>query len=204
LFTANGSGILTDIAATTNKIFIGDTNTNIQIYNYTSSPFGTTYVETKSFPGISSVGMCALDDNFLVVADVDIVRLDLSAMTSTTIFSLSSVCADCMTTGDIIYSESLDQYAITYYDSFNFYVYASIFDSSGNVISTIDFTSEGVPDMFGIYEYNNKLYGMVGNMNIYELDFNGGVIIGPTTPINRVGEISTGTSNATTNIFWSY
>ena len=204
LFNANTSGVLTDIAATTNKIFIGDENTNIQIYNYTSSPFSSTYVETKSFSGISSVGMCALDNNFLVVADVDVVRLDLSAMTSTTIFSLTSICPDCRTSGDIIYSATLDQYAITYYDNLNFFLYASILDSSGNVISTIDFTSEGITDMYGIYEYNDKLYGMAANMDIYELDFNGGVIVGPTTPSNRVGETSSGTSNATTNIFWSY
>lgn len=204
LFTTNTGGVLSDIAATSDKIFVGDTNTNIQIYNYASFPFSTSYIETKSFLGISSVGMCAIDNNFLVVADVDVVRLDLSAMTSTTLFSLSSVCSGCQTSGDIIYSNTLDQYVITYYDNINFFFYSSIFDSSGNVLSTIDFTNTGISDMYGIYEYNSKLYGMAANMDIYELDFTNGVIIGPTTPLNRVGETSSGTSNATTNIFWSY
>jgi methyl coenzyme M reductase gamma subunit len=58
--------------------------------------------------------------------------------------------------------------------------------------------------MYGIYAYNNKLWGAVQNMGIYYLNFTNSTYTGPTQPVNYSGQSLGGSTNTTTQISWSY
>ena len=207
LFSATTIGSVTDIAATQNKIFLSNPdglNTKILTYSYTASPFNVVYETTTTFIGYSnSVGMCAINNNFLVLgysSSENIDRLDLSAVTGTTLFTLP---ASNFVTGDIVVNSGQTQYGITYSDTNDFTFYAGLFDSSGTLQSSIDLGA--INDMLGIYAYNNKLWGVVQDMGIYYLNFTPTTSInGPTQPINYAGQTQGGSSNTTTQISWSY
>ena len=212
LFSATTTGGFSDIAATQNRIFLSNNNAgnlNIFVYSYTTSPFTYTYIETKTFTGIvDSTALTAKDNNTLVVGYVSnerIEELNLTTLGVTLIFNLPT---DNFTTGDIVYNSGTTEYAITYYNNNDFNSYAGIF-SGGTLQSSVlvydSNTSIGVTDMYGIYNYNNKLWGVDANMNIYYLNFtNGTYSATPTQPVNYNSELLAGASNTTTQISWTY
>ena len=207
LFSATTIGSVTDIAATQNKIFLSNPdglNTKILTYSYTASPFNVVYETTTTFIGYSnSVGMCAINNNFLILgysSSENIDRLDLSAVTGTTLFTLP---ASNFVTGDIVVNSGQTQYGITYSDTNDITFFAGLFDSSGTLQSSIDLGD--IYDMLGIYAYNNKLWGVVQNMGIYYLNFTPTTSFnGPTQPVNYSGQSQGGSSNTTTQISWNY
>ena len=207
LFSATTTGGFSDIAATQNRIFLSNNNggnLNILVYSYTQSPFTYTYLSTVSFAGLTnSTGLTAKDNNLLVVGynnSSNINELNLSTSSVTNLFTLPT---DNFVTGDIIYNSGATEYAITYYDNITFDSYAGIFNSSGVLQYTNILLS--FPDMYGIYAYNNKLWGVTENMSIYYLNFtNGTYSATPTQPVNYNSELLAGASNTTTQISWTY
>ena len=213
LFSAQTSNPVSDIASTTDRIFINYTDGNIETYSYTPYPFNVTYLSTTSFPSYVGNGMCAIDNNTLIVGAGDIWQLDLSATTGTTIFTLPT---DCYCTGDIVYNPTLDQYLVSYTNGITNDYFVSVYDNTYSIISTIDLTTYVAPTypntsaMFGLYSYTAPLsfpfvgtmYAMTYDMYIYQLDFNTLTISTPIQPINLTTEKSIGSSLATFYVSW--
>lgn len=214
LFSAQTSNPVSDIASTTDRIFINYASGDIESYSYTANPFNQLYLSTTSFPSYIGNGMCAVDNNTLLVAGTgDVYQLDFTAATGTTLFSLP---IDCYCTGDIVYNPTLDQYLVSYTDSNTFDSFVSIYDNTYSIISTINlglFTTPTYPDtstMFGLYSYTaplsfpfvGKIYGMTYELYIYELDFDTLTLSEPIQPTNLTSERSIGTSLATFYVSW--
>jgi len=213
LFSAQTSNSVSDIASTTDRIFINYTDGNIETYSYTNYPFNVTYSSTTSFPSYVGNGMCAIDNNTLIVAGGDVWQLNLTAVTGTTIFTLPT---DCYCTGDIVYNPTLDQYLVSYTNGITYEYFVSVYDNTYSIISTIDLTPyvpptySGTSTMFGLYSYTAPLsfpfvgtiYGMTYDMFIYQLDFDTLTISTPIQPINLTTERSVGTSLATFYVSW--
>jgi hypothetical protein len=170
LFDSNITGIL-DIANTSDRIFINQDNGDINIYSMVMSPFSVSPLEVVSFPSVIGNGLCAIDNTTLLVALNDISEINLTTSGVTTLFSLPDVNDIC--TGDIIYNGTLNQYLVSYNNTDTFEQYVSIFDGGYNIISTIDLTPYVPPtypntnEMFGLFTYNNVIYGMTNNIYIF-------------------------------------
>jgi len=213
LFSAQTLNPVSDIASTTDRIFINYTDGDIETYSYTAYPFNVVYLNTTSFPSYVGNGMCAIDNNTLIIGAGDVWQLDLSAATGTTIFTLPT---DCYCTGDIVYNPTLDQYLVSYTNGITSDYFVSVYDNTYSIISTIDLTTYVAPTypntsaMFGLYSYTAPLsfpfvgtmYGMTYDMYIYQLDFNTLTISTPIQPINLTTEKSIGSSLATFYVSW--
>ena len=207
LFSATTTGGFSDIAATQDRIFLSNNNggnLNILVYSYTQSPFTYTYLSTVSFAGLTnSTGLTAKNNNLLVVGYNNSNNIDELNLTTSSVTNLFTLPTDNFTTGDIVYNSGNTEYAITYYDNNLFDSYVGVFNSSGVLQYTNILLS--FPDMYGIYAYNNKLWGVDENMNIYYLNFtNGTYSATPTQPVNYNSELLAGASNTTTQISWIY
>ena len=214
LFSAQTSNSVSDIASTTDRIFINYVSGDIETYSYTVYPFNATYLSTTSFPSYVGNGMCAIDNNTLIVADEDVWQLNLSAATGTTLFSLP---IDCYCTGDIVYNPTLEQYLVTYTNAVTDESFVSVYDNTYTIISTIDLTPyvpptySGTSTMFGLYSYIapfsfptvGVIYGMTYDLFIYQLNFDTLTISTPIQPINLTTEKSIGSSLATYYVSWS-
>jgi len=208
LFSAQTSNAVTDIANTQDKIFIGFVNGDIEEYSVTLSPtFTATYVTTYSLsPTDVGEGMCALNNTTIITASDSVKSVNLGTLSATTLFSLS---ANCVCTGDILYNPTLDQYLISYTNTSTFESFVSIYDNTYTIISTIDLTPYGPPtypnteQMYGLFTYNNTIYGMTNDIYIYQFDFDTQTISTPTQPINLTTEKNIGSSIATSYVSWS-
>ena len=214
LFSAQTSNSVSDIASTTDRIFINYASGDIESYSYTANPFNELYLTTTSFPSYIGNGMCAVNNNTLLVAGIEnVFQLDFTAATGTTLFSLPT---DCYCTGDIVYNPTLDQYLISYTDANTFEPFISIYDNTYSIISTINLslytppTYEDTSSMFGLYSYTAPLsfpfvgtiYGMTYELYIYQLDFDTLTISVPIQPTNLTLERSIGSSLATFYVSW--
>jgi len=205
LFQVTNSNTILDITNTTDNIFINYDNGDIDEYSIIRYPFSATYTTTYSFPSNIGVSLFALDNNFLLIGSDTIDRLDLSALTATTLFSLS---ANCTSTGSLLYYPTLDEYCVNYYDTITGNDFISLFDNSGSTISTIDL-SLFIPPLFpdadqilGMYTSNDTIYGISYDMNIYEINFSTLTLIGPVQPINLTSEKCIGTGVSVDYVSW--
>jgi len=197
-------GSAADIASTTDRIFINTLpDGDIVKYSSTTSPFTATYSTTYLYPSTTGNGLAAIDNNFLVVCDTSVEKINLSANSVSSLFSIAGFC-----TGDIIYNSSLNQYVISRTDGATDYV--TIYDSTGGTVSEINLspyvgnpTYQDVDAMFGLFTYNNKIYGMSYQVWIYELNFNTNSISVPTHPSNYTSERSIGCSIPATYVSWT-
>jgi hypothetical protein len=206
------TGTYTDIAATTNKIFLNNSSGNIVQYSYTGSPnFNVVYDTTYTgFP--YAVGLTAKDNNYLYLSSSDVKLLNLSAGTYSTLFSISAACQSglCFTTGDIAWNSTLNQFAVTWYDSETFDYGVSLLDSTGGTIynlSLTGFSDTIYPDLgsaLGVYAYNDKVWIGTSAYYLYEVDFTGSTLSLPIQPNNLALQSISGANNATENINWDY
>ena len=204
MFSATTAGIAADIASTTDRIFINDDTGDILQFSSTTSPFTATYSTTYSFPSLYlATGLAAIDNNYLLAADDYVHRVNLSANSLTTLFTITGAC-----TGDILYNLSLDQYVISRTDGGLPYV--TIYNSTGGEVSTIDLSpyisDPNYPEvslMYGLGTYNNKIYGITYSMYIYELNFNTNSISLPIQPANLSGQKCIGCTIPTIYVSWT-
>jgi len=209
LFQVENSNTILNIANTETRVFINYSNGDIDEYFMTLNPFSLTYSTTYSFPEDIGVSLFAIDNNFLLTGSNTINKLNLSASTSTTLFSLSGSCENCISSGGLLYYPTLDQYLINYYDTTTGNNFVSIFDSTGSTISTINlsiFLPPLYPDtteILGLYTSDDIIYGISFNMNIYEINFSDLTLLGPVQPINVTGETSVGTSMSIDFVSWT-
>lgn len=208
LFNVSTSGTSLDIGITDNKVFVNDSDGNIYSYNYTQNPFSVSYDTTYTFPSHIGSGMTAVDNNTIIIGSDNIYRLNLSASTTETIFSLSSTCVNCVVDGDILYDAILEQYVILYKDTISNLKYASTFDSSGITISTInvsEFSSVTYTEstkMTGLFTNENAIYAVTENNYIYILGFDSPMISTPTQPTNQISQKTNGSSSISTSTYW--
>lgn len=208
LFNVTTSGTSLDIGLTDNKIFVNDMDGNIYSYNYTKNPFSVSYDNSYSFSPYVGTGMTAVDDNTIIVGYENIYRLNLSASTVEIIFSLSSTCVNCVVDGDILYDAISEQYVILYKDIISNLKYASVFDSSGTTISTInvsEFSSVTYTEstkMTGLFTNENVIYAVTENNYIYILGFDSPMISTPSQPSNQSSQKTSGSSSISTSTYW--
>ena len=209
----SGTTTYSDIAATTNKIFINSpTSGDIEQFTYTGSPsfnvvYNTTYT---SLPDGS--GLFAKDNNYVYVASNDVNLINLSAGTYTTLFSLSGLCDSgvCVTTGDIIWNSTKNEFGITWSDNSTFDYGVALLDSTGGTIynmSLSGFSSTTYPNLescYGIFAHNNKIWIATELYYLYEVDFVGSSLNGPVVPNNLTTQKIAGANNATQNVDWTY
>jgi len=207
LFSAQTSNAVTDIANTQDRVFVGYADGNIESHSISLYPtFSQTYLTTYSFPSDSGEGMCALNNNTILVASTNVKSINLTTSVATTLFTLPE---NCVCTGDIIYNPTLDQYLISYTNTSTFESFVSIFDNSYAIISTIDLTPYSPPtypnteQMYGLFIYNNVIYGMTNDIYIYQFDFDTQTISVPVQPINLTTEKNIGSSISTSYVSWN-
>jgi len=212
LFSA-ATGSYSDIAATTNKIFLNSSIGNILQYSYTGSPnFNVVYDTTYTGFPPDGVGLTAKDNNYLYRAYNDVKLLNLSAGTYSTLFSLSGICdsGECYTSGDIAWNSSKNQFAITYYDNITFDFGIALVNSTGGTLYNLSlsgFSDTTYPDLvssYGVYAYNDKVWIGTNYFYLYEVDFTGSTISLPIQPNNLALQTISGANNATENINWDY
>jgi hypothetical protein len=209
LFQVSNPNTILDIANTSNRIFINYDNGDIDEYSMVLNPFSVNYTTTYSFPSNIGVSLFALDNNFLLLGSDTIERLNLSALTSTTLFSLSGACENCTSTGSLLYYPDLDQYLINYYDTISQDIFISIFDNLGNIVSSIDLSLLApnlypeVDQILGVYTSDDIIYGISYNMNIYEINFSTLSLVGPVQPINFTSETCIGTGMSIDYVSWT-
>ena len=208
LFSASTSGTSLDIGITENKIFINDTLGNIYSYDYVQSPFSVTYDTSYYFPSLIGSGMTAVNNNTLLIGNSSVHRINLSASTSEQVFSLSSTCVNCWVDGDLAYNSDLEQYVVLYKNINNGTKYASIFDSTGGTISTINisqFSSVTYTDssnMKGIFVHESAIYAVTTDMYIYMLGFDSPIISSPNQPDNLTTQKAIGASSISSSTLW--
>lgn len=206
LFQSINPSTILDITNTSNKIFINYDNGDVDEYSIISYPFSATYTTTYEFPSNIGVSLFALDNNFLLLGSDKIEKLNLSALTSTTLFSLPT---DCVSVGSLLYYPTLDQYCINYYNTISGDDSISLFDSSGSTIASINlnlFTPPVFPDvdeLLGIYTQDDMIYGVSYDMNIYEINFSSLSLLGPVQPINLESEKCVGTGVSVDFVSWT-
>jgi hypothetical protein len=206
LYDTSIPGQVLDIAATSDSIFVNDNLGNIYKYTYTQSPFSSTLTQTYSFVNYVGSGMTAINNNIILISSDEVYRINLSTSQVDTVFSLS---ADCVTTGDILYNSDLNQYAITYTNTGTSQNYSTVFDSSGITITTLDlqsFTGVQYTDLTnirGMWMYNENIYGVSYDMNIFNLGF--GVLNVSTAgePSNKMNEKCVGSSSISSVASWT-
>jgi len=205
LFETNITGDVLDIAVTNDKIFVNDNLGNILEYDYTSSPFSAISAQTYSFSGYVGSGMTAIDNNTLLISSDNVYRIDLTTNQVDLMFSLS---ANCVTSGDIIYNNTLDQYAISYVNTSTSGYYSTVFDSSGNTITTLDLQSftgtqyNDLLDLRGMYVYNEQIYGMSYNLYLFNLVFSILTVSGGMEPSNKSSQKCVGSSSISSVPSW--
>ena len=205
LFETNITGDVLDIALTENKIFVNDNIGNIYEYDYTSSPFSAVSAQTYSFSGYVASGMTAIDDDTLLLASDNVYRIDLTTSQVDLLFTLS---ADCITNGDILYNDTLDQYAISYINTGTSKNYSTVFDASGNTITTLDlqvFSGAQYSDLTnlrGLYIYNEQVYGLSFNLYTFNLQFSMLSVSEGVEPINKSSQKSVGSSSISSEPSW--
>lgn len=205
LYDTNIPGEVLDIAATDTCIFVNDNLGNIYKYVYEELTFSATLVQTYSFANYIGSGMTAIDNNTILISSDEVYRVNLSTSQVDTVFSLS---ADCVTTGDILYNSVLNQYAITYTNTGTSQNYSTVFDSSGNTITTLDlqsFTGAQYTDLTnirGMWMYNQNIYGVSYDLKIFNLGF--GVLNVSTAgePTNKLNETCVGSSSISSVASW--
>jgi hypothetical protein len=205
LYDTNIPGEVLDIAATDTCIFVNDNLGNIYKYVYEELTFSATLEQTYSFANYIGSGMTAIDNNTILISSDEVYRINLSTSQVDTVFSLS---ADCVTTGDILYNSVLNQYAITYTNTGTSQNYSTVFDSSGNTITTLDlqsFTGSQYTDLTnirGMWMYNQNIYGVSYDLKIFNLGF--GVLSVSTAgePSNKLNETCVGSSSISSVASW--
>jgi hypothetical protein len=208
LFSATTSQTPIDIGVTENKVFINDSSGNIYEYDYISSPFQATYSQTYNYSAIIGSGMTAVDNNTLIIASDKIYRINLSASTYQEVFSLSATCVNCVCNGDVIYNSTLDQYCISYVNTSTNTPFVSLFDSSGNTITTLElnnFSGSSFTDLSnlrGLYTYEEEIFGMTQNLYIYNLGFNVLYVSTYSEPTNKGLQNLAGSSGISTFTTW--
>jgi hypothetical protein len=206
LYDTNIPGEVLDIAATDTCIFVNDNLGNIYKYVYEELTFSATLEQTYSFANYIGSGMTAIDNNTILISSDEVYRINLSTSQVDTVFSLS---ADCVTTGDILYNSVLNQYAITYTNTGTSQNYSTVFDSSGNTITTLDlqsFTGAQYTDLTnirGMWMYNQNIYGVSYDLKIFNLGF--GVLNVSTAgePSNKLNETCVGSSSISSVASWT-
>jgi hypothetical protein len=208
LYNTNIPGQVLDISVTSNLIFINDSLGNIYEYTYTQSPFSATLSQTYSFVNYIGSGMTAINNNTLLIASDNVYRINLSNSQVDMIFSLSSTCVNCVTNGDILYNSTLNEYALSYINTGTSVSYATVFDASGNTITTLDlqlFTGPQYTDILnieGLYVYNRQIYGMTYNLYLFNLQFSMLSVSGESEPINKSDEKIVGCSSISSVPSW--
>lgn len=208
LFNVSTSGTALNIGATTDKIFVNDDLGNIYSYSYTSSPFVATSSSSYSFPSYIGSGMTAVDNNTLLIANDSVYRLNLSALTSELVFSLSGVCSTCVTNGDVIYDSVSQQYALNYVDTGTSVSYATLFDASGNTITELNlsgFTGSSYTDLNnirGLFTYQGVVYGVTYDMFTYNLAFQVVNVSTEGEPSNKASQKVSGASGISESTTW--
>jgi hypothetical protein len=122
---------------------------------------------------------------------------------------LSATCVDCVTNGDILYNSSLNEYAISYINTGTSVNYSTVFDASGNTITTLNlqsFTGAQYTDLTnlrGLWIYNQEIYGVSHDLRIFNLGF--GVIYVSTggQPLNKLNENCVGSTNISSIPSWT-
>jgi hypothetical protein len=209
LYDTNIPGQVLDIAATSSSIFVNDNLGNIYKYTYTPSPFSATLAQTYSFVNYIGSGMTAVDNNTILISSNNIYRINLTTSQVNTVFSLSATCVDCVTNGDILYNSILNQYAISYINTGTSVNYSTVFDASGNTITTLNlqsFTGSQYTDLTnlrGLWIYNQDIYGTSNDLHIFNLGF--GVINVSTggLPLNKLNENCVGSTNISSIPSWT-
>jgi hypothetical protein len=113
-----------------------------------------------------------------------------------------------VTTGDILYNENLNQYAITYTNTGTSQNYSSVFDSSGNSITTLNlqsFTGAQYTDLTnlrGLWIYNQEIYGVSYDMGIFSLGFGVSNVSTAGEPTNKLNENCVGSSSKSSVSSW--
>lgn len=209
LYDTNIPGQVLDIAATSSSIFVNDNLGNIYKYTYTQSPFSATLAQTYSFANYIGSGMTAVDNNTILISSDNVYRINLTTSQVNLIFSLSATCVDCVTNGDILYNSSLNEYAISYINTGTSVNYSTVFDASGNTITTLNlqsFTGSQYTDLTnlrGLWIYNQDIYGTSNDLHIFNLGF--GVINVSTAgqPLNKLNENCVGSTNISSISSWT-
>jgi len=208
LFDTNISGDVLDIATTTDKIFVNDNLGNIVEYNYTSSPFSAVSAQTYSFSGYVGSGMTAINNTTLLISSDDVYRINLTNSQVDLMFSLSATCVDCITNGDILYNSTLDEYAMSYVNTGTSVNYATVFDASGNTLTTLNLQSftgaqyTNLTNIRGLYVYNEQIYGMTYDLYLFNLQFSMLSVSGEIEPINKSTQKAVGCSSISSIPSW--
>ena len=205
LYDTTIPGQVLDIAVTSNLIFVNDNLGNIYQYTYTQSPFSATLSQTHSFINYIGSGMTAINNNTLLIASNNVYRINLTNSQVDTVFSLS---ANCITNGDILYNNTLNEYALSYVNTGTSLSYATVFNSSGNTITTLDlqlFTGPQYTDLLnikGLYVYNEQIYGMSNNLYLFNLQFSMLSVSGEVEPSNKSTQKAVGCSSISSVPSW--
>jgi len=205
LYDTNIPGQVLDIAATPDSIFVNDNLGNIYKYSYTSSPFSATLTQTYSFINYVGSGMTAINNTTILISSDDVYRINLTTSQVDTIFSLS---ADCVTTGDILYNNTLNQYAITYTNTGTSLNYSTVFDASGNTITTLNLQSftgaqyTELTNLRGLWVYNQEIYAVSHDLNIFNLAFGALNVSTAGEPSNKLNETCVGSSSISSVASW--
>jgi hypothetical protein len=208
LYDTTIPGQVLDIAVTSNLIFVNDNLGNIYEYTYTQSPFSATLSQTHSFINYIGSGMTAINNNTLLIASDNVYRINLTNSQVDTVFSLSATCVNCITNGDILYNSDLNQYALSYVNTGTSVSYTTIFDASGNTITTLDlqlFTGPQYTDLLnieGLYVYNQQIYGMSYNLYLFNLQFSMLSVSGEVEPSNKSTQKVVGCSSISSVPSW--
>lgn len=208
LFDTTITGQVLDIAVTDDKIFVNDNLGNIYKYDYASSPFVASFSQSYSFSGYVGSGMTAIDNNTLLIASENVYRINLTTSQVDLMFSLSATCVDCITNGDILYNSTLNQYAISYINTGTSMNYATVFDGSGNTITTLNLQSfsgteyTDLTNIRGLYVYNTLIYGMTYDLYLYNLQFSMLSVSGKLEPSNKSTQKSVGCSSISSTPSW--
>ena len=199
-----------DIGLTSNKMYLsalGGTGIKIYKYNITLNPWTASSPTSNTFVGITqAAGMCAIDDNVVALAGQSVWTGNTTTSSYTLLFNLP---ANCTTTGDIIYNPTNNQYVISYTEEGDDnYYFVAIFDSSGNIVSggtplvEYKINMGSISTIFGLYTYNNNVYAVSGDFDIYQLNFATSSYGSPTQPSNIGTVTQVGLTNITSQVNW--
>lgn len=208
LFDTDIPGQVLDIAVTTDKVFVNDNSGNIYEYDYTSSPFSASLSQTYSFGSYVGSGMTAINNDELLIASNNVYKITLSTNQVDLLFSLSGTCADCITNGDILFNQSLNQYCLSYVNTGTSAYYATIYDYTGGTITSLNlpsFTGAQYTDLNnlrGLYVYNEQIYGMSYDIYSFNLQFSMLSVSEGTQPSNKSSQKSVGCSSISSVPSW--
>jgi hypothetical protein len=208
LYDTNIPGQVLDIAATSNSIFVNNNLGNIYKYTYTQSPFSAVLTQTYSFVNYVGSGMTAIDNNTILISSNNVYRINLTTSQVNLVFSLSATCANCITNGDILYNSSLNQYAISYINTGTSVNYSTVFDASGNTITTLNlqsFTGAQYTDLTnlrGLWIYNQEIYGVSHDLRIFNLGFGVSNVSTAGQPLNKLNETCVGSTSISSVPSW--